>query len=204
MPLTIPNIVADPNLGFTVLARWQKDVNMCDAKEEPLWYALQVTPRKENTVAALLTYKGYEPFVPACEVDRHTQTKLKPIEKLFPGYVFCRFVYSKKSQTRNGGGVVTTPGVIRILGGIKPAPIPLEEIEAIRLALAAKLQPQSWPFQSGQKIKITAGPLRGISGLVMRSDGRHRLVLSVELLRRAVAATVEAEWVTPTVCSNEA
>jgi transcription antitermination factor NusG len=170
------------------------------------WYALQVVPKREDMVAALLRCKGYEQYVPSYEADGHTQgTAKKAAEnKLFPGYVFCRFAYEESSQVSRGGGVVTTPGVIRIVGGRKPAPIASEEIEAIRLALAARLKPEPWPFQIGQKVKIETGPLRGVSGIVIRSDGTHRLVLSVELLQRSVAATVQSDWISPMVTISQA
>jgi transcription antitermination factor NusG len=173
---------------------------------ESFWYALQVVPKREDIVAALLTYKGYEQYVPGYQADGPMQgTAKKTVEnKLFPGYVFCRFAYEESDQVARGGGVVTTPGVIRILGGRKPAPIASEEIEAIRLALAARLKPEPWPFQIGQKVKIEAGPLRGVSGIVIRSDGTHRLVLSVELLQRSVAASVQADWISPIVTTSKA
>jgi len=177
---------------------------MCDTDEKSLWYALQVVPEKENIVATLLGCKGYEQFVPTYQTDDHFRRKLKTGKKLFPGYVFCRFAYEARNRMRDGGGVVTIPGIIRIVGGIKPAPIPWEEIEAIRLALATKLTPKPWPFQVGEKVKIETGPLRGISGMVVRSDRTHRLVLSVELLRRSVAVTVEPEWISPTAVIHKA
>lgn len=178
---------------------------MYDTREKSLWYALQVVPKKENIVSAMLSHKGYEPYVPIYHLDGHAQGQLKAAEtKLFPGYVFCRFAYEKSLCVRNGGGVVTTPGIIKILGGVKPTPIPTEEIEAIRLSLAARLKPEPWPFQIGQKVKIEAGPLRGISGIVIRSDGKHRLVLSVELLQRSIAVTVEPDWLYPVVAISRA
>lgn len=166
---------------------------------ESPWYALQVVPKKEDIVAALLRCKGYEQYVPSCHADEQMQgTARRAVgNKLFPGYVFCRFAYEEHSQISRGGGVVTTPGVIRILGGRKPAPIAWEELEAIRLALAARLKPEPWPFQIGDKVKIDTGPLRGISGIVIRSEGTDRLVLSVELLQRSVAATVQSSWISP-------
>jgi transcription antitermination factor NusG len=173
---------------------------------ESHWYALQVAPKREDAVAALLRYKGYEQYVPSYQADRHMQDTGKKVaeNKLFPGYVFCRFSYEESSQVSKGGGVVTTPGVVRVLGGRKPAAIAPDEIEAIRLALAARLKPEPWPFQIGQKVKIETGPLRGVSGIVIRSDGNHRLVLSVELLQRSVAATVQPDWISPIVTIGKA
>lgn len=157
---------------------------MGDSDKSLFWYALQVRGNREHAVTTMLDHKGYEHYAPTYNT--------KP---LFPGYVFCRFDYDAHDCVRTGGSVIATPGVIRILGGIHPISIPTKEIEAIRLALAARLRPEPWPFQNGQNVKIEAGPLKGVSGMVIRADGKQRLVLSIELLRRSVAVTVEAEWI---------
>lgn len=180
-----------------------EDIKMYDTGTDFLWYALQVAPKKEEMVSALLSYKGYEQYVPCYQTDGGGKAKSTK-KKLFPGYVFCRFDYGESKQISRGGGVVTTPGIIRILGGRKPTPIPREEIEAVRLALSARLKPEPWPFQIGQKVKIENGPLRGISGIVIRSEGTHRLVLSVELLQRSVAAIVESDWIFPVTAISTA
>jgi transcription antitermination factor NusG len=178
---------------------------MHDLGEESLWYALQVAPKRENTVAALLEYKGYEHYVPTYQPNGQRQRTVETAEKkLFPGYVFCKFVYQAKGRVKDGGGVVTTPGIIRILGGVKPVSIPSEEIDAIRRVLSARLRLEPCPFQIGQKVKIEAGPLRGISGIVIRSAKKHRLVLSLELLQRSVAATVKHEWICPVPAISKA
>jgi len=165
---------------------------MGDTTERLLWYALQVRQKQERTVCTLLSDKGYVSYAPTYKST-----------VLFPGYVFCCFDYEARDRVRNGGSVVTTPGVIRILGGIYPTPIPAEEMEAIRLGLAVSLKPEPWPFQCGQKVKIDSGPLKGISGIVIRSDGKQRLVLSIDLLQRSVAATIEAEWLYPAAAISQ-
>ncbi|MCU1323495.1 MAG: transcriptional activator RfaH [Acidobacteriaceae bacterium] len=166
--------------------------------EAPLWYALQVAAKKEDIVAQLLLHKGYEQYVPMYTDDSQRNRKNhSTLRKLFPGYVFCKFSYAAKLQARAGAGVVTTPGVIRIVGGTRPAPIPTEEIEAIRMALAAGVHTEPWPFEMGQKVRIQAGPLRGVSGIVVRADGKHRMIITIDLLHRAVAVTIESAWLTP-------
>ncbi len=175
-----------------------------DDLQDDFWYALQVSPRKEDSVAALLSCKGYERYVPTYQAGGPVKGNLNVSnKKLFPGYVFCRFACEARNQVGDGSAVVTTPGVIRILGGAKPLPIPSEEMEAIRLALAARLRFEPWPFQLGEKVKIETGPLQGICGTIIRSDGKHRLVLSVDTLRRSVAARVQAEWISPVVATKQ-
>ncbi len=178
---------------------------MLDSEVNFLWYAVQVKSNKEDVVANLLNQKGYEHFLPTYHVERQAGRKLKfETKKLFPGYVFCRFSYDMRNQIRNGGSIVTTPGIIRILGGTKPIPIPTEEIEAIQLTLAARLKPEPWPYQTGQRVRIEAGPLRGISGIVISTNGKHCLVLSVELFHRSMAVTMETEWISPVAAVDDA
>lgn len=173
--------------------------------DQSRWYALQTMPKHEDIVASLLRYKGYEQYVP--EYPAASAQKKRPVRtpKLFPGYVFCRFDYASSGCVGVGTGVVSTPGVVRIVGGRPPIPVPEQELDAIRRALDSHLQANPWPYlRVGEKVVIETGPLRGISGIIACTDRIHRLVLSVELLRRSVAVTVPAEWVSTACALGEA
>src|SRR5215470_2799835 len=97
------------------------------------WYALQVRPNLEDLVSTLLTNKGYETYLPKYRAGSRKGARNRCSERrLFPGYVFCRFSPHGSGQVSTGGGVVTTNGVVRILGaGDVPIPVPDAEIEAI-------------------------------------------------------------------------
>jgi transcription antitermination factor NusG len=162
------------------------------------WYALQVRPRHEDIVAELLRYKGYEEYLPKYVAQKTRRTSSTSERNLFPGYVFCRFKYNETGQAWSGASVVTTPGVVKILGGKQPDPGLANEIEAIKRILAAKLTPEPWPFlQAGQTVEIEAGPLRGLWGTVLSAQGTHRLIVSVELLQRSVAVEISPSWLYP-------
>jgi hypothetical protein len=96
---------------------------------------------------------------------------------LFAGYVFCR---------TSGDAVVTivsTPGVIRIVGdGIRPLAVAAEEIESIRRIVSAGAAAEPWPFlESGTRVRIEDGTLRGTEGVIVDSvaEPRGRLHLAV-------------------------
>lgn len=105
--------------------------------------------------------------------------------------MFCRI------SPAAGGLVVTTPGVIRIVGvGLHPSPISDEEIVNIRLMVSSGCRTQRWPFlQVGQRVRIVGGPLRGLEGILLRERNINRLVISIALLQRSSAVEVDAEWV---------
>jgi transcription antitermination factor NusG len=154
------------------------------------WFALQTRPGHEQAAANVLRYKGYDEFVPLRRSIRSCRAA-RP-RPLFPGYVFCR--------ARAGviGPVVTTLGVIRILGiGGQPATIPESEINAIRQILDAGLSaiPHAY-IETGQRIRIISGPLTGARGILLAQGANSRFVVSLTLLRRSVVVSVDADWVT--------
>jgi transcription antitermination factor NusG len=55
-----------------------------------------------------------------------------------------------------------------------------------------------WPYiEMGSNVRLHAGPLAGIEGIVLASKGKQRLIISVTLLRRSIAIEVDPRWVTP-------
>jgi len=158
------------------------------------WFALQVKSRYETIVAAHLGGKGYEWFLPLYKSRRRWSDRFKELEQpLFPGYVFCRLDLSKRLP------VLVTPGVMLIVGaGKMPLSIDDAEISAIQRVVESGLRSEPWQFlQVGQRVTVNDGPLCGLDGIVAEIRGRHRLVLSVTLLRRSIAVQVEADWVSP-------
>ena len=47
----------------------------------------------------------------------------------------------------------------------------------------------------GQVARIDAGPLRGLSGIVIKVKSGMKLVLSVSLLQRSVAVEIDRAWI---------
>jgi len=171
------------------------------------WFAVQVQPKHESITAAHLQYKGYESYVPLYVPRREPKhgragNRLRPV---FPGYVFCRFCLEDGAAIRSGGGVVTTAGVVRIIGvGRTPVPIPNEEIEAIQRILGSGLPADPVPYlRVGQKVQINAGPLRGIVGII-QSAADHHLIVSIELLQRSLTVVIDREWINPIPLISEA
>jgi transcription antitermination factor NusG len=50
-------------------------------------------------------------------------------------------------------------------------------------------------MRSGDIVRITSGGLAGLEGILIKSKGQDRLVLSVTLLQRSVATEVESDCV---------
>lgn len=158
------------------------------------WFALHVKSNCEKPVSAMLRGKGYEEYLPTCSSRRRWSDRVKEIEApVFPGYVFCRIA------PEGYLGVVTTPGVVGVVGvGRTPVPISEIEIAAVTALVRSSRFAQPWPYlEVGQKVCIVHGPLAGVEGILVSFKSGYRLVVSVGLLKRSVAAEVEGDWVHP-------
>ena len=158
------------------------------------WFAVQVRPRGEKVIAQLLRFKGYEEFIPLYKSKRRGSDRIIDLElPLFPSYIFVRF------SARAHGPIVTTPGVVRIVGyGKVPVAVENQEIDFLQKIVQSELVADPWPFvHVGERVHIAKGPLTGAEGIVLRLKNNWRLVVSVSLLQRSVAVEIDGNWITP-------
>ncbi len=130
--------------------------------------------------------------MPVSKYTRHWSDRKKEVEvPLFPGYLFCRM------DPYNRLPVLMTPGVIQIVGAGKTLiPVQEEEIVAIQRVVRNGLVTMPWPYlQVGQVARIEEGPLRGMTGIIVRIKSGMKLVLSVSLLQRSVAVEIDRSWI---------
>ena len=158
------------------------------------WYALRVKSRCEKLVASAARGRGFEEFLPLC-LERHRWSdRMKTVElPLFPGYVFCRL------NVENRLPLLTIPGALHFVG-IGKTPIPLDDTEvlAIQSAVSSTLWTEPWPYvEVGQRVRLEAGPLAGLEGILVEKRKQYRIVVSVTLLQRSMAVEIERDWVAP-------
>jgi transcription antitermination factor NusG len=156
------------------------------------WYALQVRSRYEMSAAGHLRSMGYEEFLPLYKCRKRWSDRIKEMQApLFPGYLFCQF------DPQDRLPILKTPGVIQIVGyNRQPIAVDEDEIKSIQTLVTSGIPNQPWPFlKVGEKVRIEAGPLRGLEGVLVGFKGNRRLILSVSLLQRSVAVEIDAAFV---------
>jgi transcription antitermination factor NusG len=164
------------------------------------WYAVYTRHNHERTVAELLLGKGFQVFYPTYEGIRQWADRRKRLDlPLFPSYLFFANEIDRRLQ------VLSTPGVRSIVQTANvPAPIPNEEIIQIRRLLDGNVPVEPHPFlKQGDRIRINAGPLAGLEGILSRKKCGLRLVLSVTMLGRSAAVSIDAQDVEPVTSSRE-
>ncbi|MBS1849833.1 MAG: UpxY family transcription antiterminator [Acidobacteria bacterium] len=153
------------------------------------WYAVYTCSRSEKSVARQLEERRVASFLPLYRSWRRWADRRKQIElALFPSYVFVHIPWEERLR------VLQVPGVVRLVSfDGKPAPLPEQEIEALRNGLEQGVlaEPHSY-LRAGRKVRLARGPLAGTEGVLLRKKDKMRFVISLEVLMRSVAVEVDA------------
>lgn len=162
--------------------------------ENTQWFALNVRHQQERVAEKFLLEQNLETLLPLFRTRRQWSDRVVQLDlPVFPGYLFCRYASANKLQ------VLRTPGVLGAVAfGGSPQPVPEQEIENLRAALNSgrRMEPCSL-LRAGQRVRLGAGPLRGVEGILQMVNGGHRVVVGVQLLNRAVSVEVSEEDLIP-------
>ncbi len=162
------------------------------------WHVLWTYTHCEQQVHDQLVGKGFELFLPLVERwQRRNGIRHHVTAPMFPGYLFIHHLVDRLSYRE----IVASRGLVRILGEAwdQLAVVPDKELESIRKVHEAKVPvvPHEH-LRQGQRVRITAGLLVGVEGILLRQNSsRGILVLSVDMLQRSVAVEVDCTAVEP-------
>jgi transcription termination/antitermination protein NusG len=162
----------------------------------PPWYAIWTRSHSEQMVADQLLAKGLDIFLPKLSVwSRRGGVRRAIRVPMFSGYLFLRADVDKNTYL----DVIKARGVVRMLGERWDclSPISYREMEALQQLVNSGLAvtPHSY-LREGQRVRVTAGPLKGVDGILIENRSEKGiLILSVELLRRSVAVQIDCTWV---------
>jgi transcription antitermination factor NusG len=154
------------------------------------WYALTVRHQHEWQVEQLLQLQGWPTLVPSYRLTRQWSDRTKSVQlPLFAGYVFCQFAGEDKVR------VMRTPGVANVVSFAgAPAALDSHEIDNLQQAVRSGLPLHPWSYlKPGDRVRVERGPLKGVEGTLLCEKEGPRLVLSIELLHRAVSVEVSPD-----------
>ena len=149
------------------------------------WYVLHVKPRTEKRVDDFLSCLRVFHCLPLVrketKVQRRRVVRYLPV---FPGYVFTRLSPDERRR------VLDTKQVVRTIAVSEPRKMihQLRQVEHASRLLADLRVIET--FAAGECVKVVSGPLRGLEGQVVRRGSATSLVLSVDILGRALEASV--------------
>jgi transcription antitermination factor NusG len=149
------------------------------------WYAVQSKPSRESFAATNVGRLGIPVLLP--KIRRRSRRAVGwgiGIKALFTGYFFARFAPAARlSQVRYARGVLRIVSSGRMALPVEDAVI--EAIEA-RTDTDGLVEIGPPPLRAGNRVRIEAGPLEGLFGVLEReSDDRTRVTILLETLHTA-------------------
>jgi transcription antitermination factor NusG len=138
----------------------------------------------EKKIAKEMRLMNFEFYLPMQQVDRKWSDRIKRIEiPLFSNYIFV-----KTAPTVNTS-LLNIPGTLKFVSfGGKPAHLPDNEIEKIRLIEANRMAIEKVPYYTmGDKVRIVKGVFNGMEGVMVRKIKETRMVIKVPLLKQAIS-----------------
>lgn len=151
------------------------------------WFAVFTHSRHEKKVGQYFTGRGIEAFVPTYGVRRRWKNRQTVTVELplFPNYIFARLAKEQRSWA------LGTPGVLNIIGGPQPGfNVPEHYIAMLRTGLAlGRILPHPCA-EIGDRVRIIAGPLAGVEGVLAHIRSAFRVVLTIENIHQSVSIEV--------------
>lgn len=143
-----------------------------------------------------LEEQGYEVFLPLLtRWDKRKNGWAKQQQVMFPRYAFLRCGRSEQSI----GPIRSTPGVTGLVTfGMIPATLDESTLEAIRSLAEHQARghaEEAFPFQAGDSVAISDGPLKGLSGIVS-TVAAERVTVLLSLLGREKPVAIPTDHLT--------
>lgn len=150
------------------------------------WHVLHVSSNYEKRVAKHLTVRSVEHYLPLyAERVKWSDRTVTAERPLFSGYVFARFLPQYRIS------VLSTPGVLRLLGDGERDMVSCAEIDKIRTGLSSSLvlRPHSW-VGVGTRVRIRDGVFAGIEGAVTELRQQCRVVIALAAIHQCFSLEV--------------
>lgn len=150
------------------------------------WHVLHVLSNQEKRVAQHLAARNVEHYLPLYTERAHWADRTVIAERpLFSGYVFVQV----SAQTRLA--VISTPGVLRLLGIDERSTVSCEDVDRIRDGLASGLILRPHPsFTVGTRVRVTAGIFASAEGVVTELRRQCRVVITLAAVQQQFSLEV--------------
>ena len=163
--------------------------------EQYNWYPVYTNPRAEKKAADLLIKKGIETYLPLQrQLKQWSDRKKWTEEPLIKSYLFVKITLQQQMD------VLTTQGVCRFLyfSG-KVASMPERQILQLQLLLATETEMEVLhrPFKTGEKVRVKAGPLMGLTGELVNLHSQKRMIIRLDHTGQVVLVQIPMVFLEP-------
>jgi transcription antitermination factor NusG len=158
----------------------------CDRK----WLVARTKPRREKRLATYAREIGIDYYLPLQNSEKiYLRRKVIFTKPLFPGYVF---VHCNPVEKRN---LLVTGHIAHFLTVWNEQEL-IADLKQIHQGKTKGAAFKKTTFlMEGTKVRIIDGPFEGLTGFVADQNNLNEVVLQINLLREAVAVTVNPECI---------
>lgn len=160
---------------------------------DPKWFVLFVRSNQEKKLAERLEQSEVEHFLPCCRSVRQWKDRRVTLQMpLFPGYLFVRLPFLDRAK------VLTMPNVVSLVGGRNsPSVVSEEEINWIKRGVEHGNAMPHASIAAGQRVRIIAGALAGMEGVLMRHQNNTRVAICLDSISRSFVVEVDLAAIEP-------
>lgn len=166
-------------------------------KETPQWFAIYTKSRNEKKVNERLLAQGFEAYLPIQKKLRQWSDRKKWVqEPLLTSYVFVKVSPLEIYK------VLRLPGVVQFVSFEgKPAPIPQEQIDVLKMFLGQQLDVEvlSEELEPGDWVEITIGSLIGFRGELVSHQNQNKILIKLDHISHQLLVTLPANYVAKAV-----
>ena len=168
-----------------------QQIKITDSTKNLHWFVYYTKPRAEKKVAEKLTAKGFEHYLPLMRTLKQWSDRRKMVEEpVFKSYIFVR------TSALDIKKVLIIEGILKVIhfGGQAQA-VPNEQMMFLQTLLEnPDLISISQELQTGARVKIVAGPLSGIQGVLVRRGKPSLFGVNIDLVGQSVLVELPAAY----------
>jgi transcription termination/antitermination protein NusG len=153
------------------------------------WFAAYTMSRHEKRIAAQCDRIGIEHFLPLYVLHKTWKNRVRVDVQLplFPNYIFARLLPGTHVE------LLQVPGVLSMVrNAAGSVPIPAGDMNALRHFVRCKAFLPHAHVHSGDAVRIHRGPLKGLTGVVLRRNNGLRFVVTLNFIGKSVAVDLDA------------
>lgn len=165
---------------------------MTEASHNKRWYAVYTKSRNEKKAHAALLEAGIDAYLPLVKILKQWSDRKKWVEEpLFRSYLFVNILPGQYHQVLNTFGIVR---YITFEG--KATEVPVNQILAIKHYIDAEdfSSEQDAHFVVGDKVEIFRGPLKGLTGNLLRVKGNQKVRIEIESIGHSLVLTIPQSY----------
>ena len=164
-------------------------VREAGGEKDGRWFAAYTMSRHEKRIAAHCERSRIEYFLPLYVVHKTWKNRVRVDVQLplFPNYIFARL--SPGAHV----ALLQVPGVLSMVrNAAGSVPIPPGDMDALQQFVRCKAFLPHAYVHSGDAVRINRGPLKGLTGVVLRRNNGLRFVVTLDVIGKSVAVDLDA------------